>query len=111
VRRDIRINQYERAIQTGFREVADALVARSRYVDQLDAQEDLVEEAERTHTLSSYRYETGIDSFLQVLDAQRTLFNAQQSLLGTRAQQQLNLVQLYRSLGGGWEEGEAQPAS
>ena len=111
VRRDIRINQYERAIQTGFREVADALVARSRYVDQLDAQEDLVEEAERTHTLSSYRYETGIDSFLQVLDAQRTLFNAQQSLLGTRAEQQLNLVQLYRSLGGGWEEGEAQPAS
>ncbi|NLC36999.1 MAG: efflux transporter outer membrane subunit [Alcaligenaceae bacterium] len=111
VRRDIRINQYERAIQTGFREVADALVARSRYVDQLEAQEDLVEEAERTHTLSSYRYETGIDSFLQVLDAQRTLFNAQQSLLATRAEQQLNLVQLYRSLGGGWEEGELLPAS
>lgn len=107
VRRDIRINQYERSIQAGFREVADALVARSRYVDQLNAQEDLVEEAERTHTLSSYRYETGIDSFLQVLDAQRTLFNAQQSLLATRAAQQLNLVQLYRSLGGGWS---GQPA-
>lgn len=79
VRRDIRINQYERSIQAGFREVADAL--------------------------SSYRYETGIDSFLQVLDAQRTLFDAQQSLLATRAAQQLNLVQLYRSLGGGWSEG------
>ncbi len=100
VRRDIRINQYERAIQNGFREVADALVARSRYAHQLDAQEDLVEEAERAYTLSSRRYETGIDSFLQVLDAQRTLFNAQQSLLATRAEQQLNLVQLYRSLGG-----------
>lgn len=106
VRRDIRITQYERAIQAGFREVADALVARSRYVQQLQAQEDLVEEAQRTYTLSSYRYETGIDSFLQVLDAQRTLFNAQQSLLVNRAQEQLNLVQLYRSLGGGWETGK-----
>lgn len=75
-------------------------MARSRYAHQLDAQEDLVEEAERAYTLSSRRYETGIDSFLQVLDAQRTLFNAQQSLLATRAEQQLNLVQLYRSLGG-----------
>jgi len=106
VRRDIRITQYERAIQTGFREVADALVARSRYVEQLQAQEDLAEEAERTHTLSSYRYETGIDSFLQVLDAQRTLFDAQKALLATRAQQQLNLVQLYCSLGGGWDTGQ-----
>lgn len=105
VRRDIRVTQYERAVQTGFREVADALVARSRYVDQLQAQEDLVEEAQRTYTLSSHRYETGIDSFLQVLDAQRTLFDAQKALLATRAQQQLNLVQLYRSLGGGWDAG------
>src|SRR5690606_32580422 len=92
VRRDIRVNQYERAIQTGFREVADALVARSRYVDQLQAQEDLVDEAERTHNLSVRRYETGVDSFLQVLDAQRTLFNARKALLATRLQQQQNLV-------------------
>ncbi len=104
VQRDIRINRYERAIQVGFREVADALVARSRYLRQLDALEDLVEEAERTHGLSVQRYEMGVDSFLQVLDAQRTLFNARQALLGTRLQQQLNLVQLYRSLGGGWLE-------
>lgn len=102
VRRDIRINQYERAIQIGFREVADSLSARSRYVEQLTAQESLVHESEQSYTLSTYRYETGIDSFLQVLDAQRTLFNAQQSLLVTRAQEQLNLVQLYRALGGGW---------
>lgn len=104
VQRDIRINRYERAIQVGFREVADALVARSRYLRQLDALEDLVEEAERTHGLSVQRYEMGVDSFLQVLDAQRTLFNARQALLATRLQQQLNLVQLYRSLGGGWVE-------
>lgn len=105
VQRDIRIARYERSIQTGFREVADALVARSRYVEQLSAQEDLVEEAERTYLLSMRRYETGVDSFLQVLDAQRTLFDAQKALLATRLQQQANLVQLYRSLGGGWEEG------
>lgn len=104
VQRDIRIARYERTLQTGFREVADALVARSRYVEQLAAQEDLVEEAERTHSLSMRRYETGVDSFLQVLDAQRTLFDAQKALLASRLQQQSNLVQLYRSLGGGWEE-------
>ena len=103
VQRDIRINRYERAIQSGFREVADALVARSRYVEQLQAQSDLVAEAERSQTLSEHRYETGVDSFLQVLDAQRTLFNARKALLATRLQQQLNLVQLYRALGGGWQ--------
>lgn len=105
VQRDINIARYEQAIQNGFREVSDALAARGRYIEQLQAQEDLLEEADRTHTLSVHRYETGVDSFLQVLDAQRTLFNAQQSLLATRLQQQLNLVQLYRSLGGGWDEG------
>lgn len=105
VQRDINIVRYERAVQTGFREVADALDARSRYVDQLQAQKDLLSEAQRTHTLSVHRYETGVDSFLQVLDAQRTLFNAQQSLLATRLQQQLNLVSLYRALGGGWQAG------
>lgn len=103
VRRDIHVARYEQAIQIGFREVADALSARSRYLQQLAAQEDLLEEAERTHTLSMHRYRTGVDSFLQVLDAQRSLFHAQQSLLATRLQQQLNLVQLYRALGGGWE--------
>ena len=105
VQRDIRIARYEQAIQVGFREVADALAARGRYVRQLEAQEDLLEEAERTHRLSMHRYETGVDSFLQVLDAQRTLFDAQQSVLATRLQQQQNLVQLYRALGGGWNEG------
>lgn len=104
VQREVRINRYERAIQTGFREVADALTARTRYVEQLEALVDLVEEADRTHTLSVHRYESGLDSFLQVLDAQRTLFNARRALLATRLQQQLNLVQLYRSLGGGWAE-------
>ena len=78
-------------------------MARSRFVQQLQAQEDLVEEAERTHNLSVRRYETGVDSFLQVLDAQRTQINARKALLATRLQQQQNLVQLYRALGGGWQ--------
>lgn len=104
IRKNINIARYEQAIQTGFREVADALTARSRYARQLSAQEDLLKEAERTHRLSVRRYETGVDSFLQVLDAQRTLFDAQQAALATRMDQQLNLVQLYRALGGGWME-------
>lgn len=107
VQRDIRIARYEQAIQSGFREVADALVARSRYVRQLNALENMVEEAQRTHELSFHRYEAGVDSFLQVLDAQRTLFTARQALLITGLQQQLNLVQLYRALGGGWGETDA----
>lgn len=80
VQRDARIAQYEYAIQTAFREVADALTARAHYVEQLQAQVDLVQEA------------------------QRTLFNAQKALLASRLQQQLNIVQLYRALGGGWNE-------
>ncbi|HLV29646.1 MAG TPA: TolC family protein, partial [Burkholderiaceae bacterium] len=90
-------------IQNAFREVSDALGARHHYAEQLRAQEDLVSEANHSLTLSVHRYEQGVDSFLQVLDAQRTLFNAQKSLLATRLLEQLNKVQLYRSLGGGWE--------
>lgn len=102
VQRDIRITRYEKAIQTSFKEVADALMARKKYREQLQAQEALVQEAQISLNLSERRYETGIDSFLHVLDAQRTLFDAQQYLLTSRLQQQLNLVQLYRSVGGGW---------
>lgn len=103
VQRDIRVSRYEGAIQNAFREVSDALGARHHYAEQLRAQEDLVSEANHSLTLSVHRYEQGVDSFLQVLDAQRTLFNAQKSLLATRLLEQLNKVQLYRSLGGGWE--------
>ena len=96
--------QYEKSIQTAFREVADALAGRATFGEQLAAQEDLVQaEAERMR-LADLRYRSGVASFLDVLDAQRSLFSAQQGLAQTRLARQLNQVSLYKALGGGWSE-------
>lgn len=104
VSRDIAVAQYERAIQTAFREVADALAGRATLADQLQAQQDQVNaEAERLR-LADLRYRNGVASFLDVLDAQRSLFGAQQALALTRLALQQNRVALYAALGGGWQE-------
>ncbi|NIJ09278.1 multidrug efflux system outer membrane protein [Sphingomonas vulcanisoli] len=99
--RDVAIAQYEKAIQTGFKEVADALAQRATIGDQLAAQTGLQEAAAASLRLSDLRYRTGVDPFLTVLDAQRTLYSAQQTLVTTRLTEQSNMVELYRSLGGG----------
>lgn len=104
VDRDIALAQYEKAIQTAFREVADALALRGTLDQQVAAQESLVTATARRFTLSRARYERGIDSSLNVLDAQRSLYSAQQGLIGTRLTRFINLVTLYRVLGGGWRE-------
>ncbi len=110
VSRDIALTQYERAIQSAFREVADALAGRSTFIDQLRAQAQVAEaEAARLH-LATLRYENGIASYLDLLDAQRSLFSARQAVIQTRLQQLQNQVLLYRSLGGGWSPAE-RPAS
>jgi outer membrane protein, multidrug efflux system len=96
------VAQYEKAIQTAFREVSDALAGRTTLDEQLTAQEALVQaEAERLR-LADLRYRNGVASFLDVLDAQRSLFAARQALSQTRLARQLNQVDLYRALGGGW---------
>jgi len=102
--RDIALAQYEKAIQTGFREVADALAAASALVRQYDAQSALVDAAARAENLSRLRYQAGRDSYLGLLDAQRTLYAAQQALLATYLSAQINRVTLYKVLGGGWKE-------
>ncbi|WP_375397781.1 efflux transporter outer membrane subunit [uncultured Sphingomonas sp.] len=99
--RDVAVAQYEKAIQTGFREVADALAQRGTIGEQLAAQTSQAEGAAATLRLSDLRYRAGVDPFLNVLDAQRTLYAAQQSLVTTRLTEQANMVELYRSLGGG----------
>ncbi len=99
--RDVTLAQYEKAIQTGFREVADALAQRGTIGEQLAAQTSAQESAAIAVRLSDLRYRTGIDPFLNVLDAQRTLYSAQQTLVATRLTEQSNMVELYRSLGGG----------
>jgi multidrug efflux system outer membrane protein len=100
----IALAQYEGAVQSGFREVADALALSESLARQLAAERALVEAAERANALSQARYEAGRDSFLVALDAQRTFYAAQQSLLETRLAEQTNLVTLYKVLGGGLEE-------
>jgi multidrug efflux system outer membrane protein len=111
VNRDIAIAQYERSIQNAFREVSDALAGRATLGEQLRAQAAQVEALAITFRLADLRYRAGAASFLDILDAQRSLFAAQQALVQTRALRLQNLVTLYRVLGGGWAgSGVGRPA-
>lgn len=95
------IASYERAIQSAFREVADALAQRGTIDEQIAAQTARTESALVASRLSEARYRVGVDSFLVTLDAQRTAYASQQQLVITRLGRATNLVELYRSLGGG----------
>lgn len=95
------VNQYEKSIQSAFREVADALAVRGTVNEQVEAQESLVNAVTATHRLSTARYDKGIDSYLSVLDAQRSLYGAQQRLVLLRYSKLVNQVRLYAVLGGG----------
>jgi len=101
VDREIYLAQYEKAIQTAFREVADNLVERSTLVEQLAAQEALVKSSEEAFRLATLRYTEGITNYLNVLDTQRSLYSAQQGLLAVRLARNLNLILFYKVLGGG----------
>jgi multidrug efflux system outer membrane protein len=102
--RDIALAQYEKAIQTGFREVADALALTRTLAEERQAQRALVDAATNADQLSGERYRAGYDSYLVRLDAQRTLYAAQQGLVSTGLAEQANRVTLYKVLGGGWKE-------
>jgi multidrug efflux system outer membrane protein len=97
----VAVATYERAIQTAFREVSDALAQRGTIEEQVAAQTARAEAASVAARLSDARYRAGVDSFLVALDAQRTAYAAQQQLVTTRLARGSNLVELYRSLGGG----------
>ena len=109
VGRDIALTQYERAIQSAFREVADALAGRATLGEQLRAQQaQLLAEQDR-YRLAELRYRSGAASYLDALDAQRSLFAAQQAQLQVQTQYLQNLVTLYRVLGGGWTGDSSTP--
>lgn len=97
----IAIASYEKAVQTAFREVADALAVRDTIADRVGAQERLVAAASDSQRLAKQRKDAGIDSSLTLLDAQRTLYGAQQGLITARLVRATNLVTLYKVLGGG----------
>lgn len=101
VDRDIYVAQYQKAIQAGFREVADALNEREKLGDQIEVQESLVLATQRAYRLSEARFQKGIGTYLGALDAARSLYSAQQDLLTLRLARQNNLVTLYKTLGGG----------
>jgi multidrug efflux system outer membrane protein len=100
----IAVAQYERTIQTAFREVADALAARSTLSQQLGAQTGQAEAEATRLKLVGLRYENGISSYLELLDAQRATFATQQAVVQTRLAQLQSQVTLYKALGGGWKE-------
>jgi len=104
VDRNIAVTQYEMAIQTAFREVADALAQRGTIDDQLAAQQSLSDATAESYRLSQARYEKGVDSYLVVLDSQRSQYAAQQNLIAVRLARLTNLVTLYKTLGGGGSE-------
>jgi len=104
VQKNIQVAQYEKAIQTAFQEVADGLAARTTYEQELDAQRNLVRTSEEYYGLAERRYRTGVDSYLTLLDAQRQLFSARQQLISARLKQLTSEVNLYKALGGGWNE-------
>ncbi len=99
--RDAMVATYERAVQTGFREVADALARRGTIGAQLDAQTSQRDAAMAAYRLAQARYQEGIDTFLNTLTSERASYSARQSLLATRLERQTNAIELYRALGGG----------
>ncbi|MCK9376645.1 MAG: efflux transporter outer membrane subunit [Syntrophobacterales bacterium] len=105
VDREIAVAQYEKAIQGAFKEVADALARRGTVGDQMEAQLSLVNATTQAYRLSTLRYTKGIDIYLNVLDAQRSLYAAQQGYIAIRLAKLANQVRLYAVLGGGGEAG------
>ncbi|WP_304186115.1 efflux transporter outer membrane subunit [Phenylobacterium aquaticum] len=99
--RDITVAQYEKAVQTGFREVADGLETQATIRDRVAAQDRLVAAAANSQRLAQARYDKGVDSYLILLDAQRTLYGARQTQLAAKLAELNNRVTLYKALGGG----------
>jgi multidrug efflux system outer membrane protein len=102
VQRELVVN-YQRAIYIALREVSDGLAGYQKTSEQRAEQERLVEALRASTRLSTQRYDGGIDNYLQVLDAQRNLFQGELDLARLRQQELATIVQLYRALGGGWD--------
>ena len=96
----IALSQYEKAVQTAFKEVADALADRAQWGQRLGAQTGMVQATQKAFDLSQARFQAGVDNYLTVLDAQRSLYAAQQTLISLRLSEQINRVTLWKALGG-----------
>jgi outer membrane protein, multidrug efflux system len=103
--RDVALATYEKAVQTAFHEVADALSQHSHLGDQLAAQQSLTQTSQKSFQLTKARFDSGADSYLDVLVTQISLYTAQQTMITLELAQQTNRIVLYKVLGGGWERG------
>jgi multidrug efflux system outer membrane protein len=101
--KQIAVVTYEKTIQSAFREVMDSLVQRANIGEQMSAEAALLKSTSTAFELASARYDVGVDSYLNVLDAQRSLYSAQQSYISTKLLREINAIQLYKALGGGWQ--------
>lgn len=102
VEREIQVQTYQQTLQTAFKEVADALAVRSTLDQRLSAQQALTDATQKSFDLADALYRGGSQSYLEALDAQRSLYSAQQALITLRLAEQSNRVSLYKVLGGGW---------
>lgn len=102
--RDIAVARYEKAIQAAFREVADTLVQRANIGNQMTAQESLVAATNRSVAHANTRYGVGVGNFIDLLDAERSLYTARSGLISARLLRETNALTLYKALGGGWED-------
>ena len=101
---ELALVQYQQTIQNAFREVSDALIEYRKVKEIRAQQEALVTTLRDRSRLAHLRYEGGVDTLLNALDADRELFDAELRLAQTRRNELLSLVQLYRALGGGWQQ-------
>lgn len=104
IEKNVNIAQYEKTLQSAFREVDDALAARNTLDEQLTAQRALLDDSADSYRLAEMRFRSGVDSFLPVLDAQRALYSAQQAVVSLELLRLQNMATLYKALGGGMKE-------
>ena len=109
--KSVYVAQYEQTIQTAFREVADALAGRGTLERQIAAERQLVAATGASYRLADLRFRNGVVTYLSVLDSQRSLYGAEQALVGVQLARLQNLVTLYKALGGGWNEHTVQGAA
>lgn len=102
VDRDLAIARYQKSIQVAFKEVSDGLAVRSKIDDRLAAQQARLVAAEQAYALIKQRYESGITRYLEVIDAQRTLYTAQRSMISTQLIKHENSILMFKALGGDW---------
>lgn len=102
VQKQIEIARYENVIQQAFRDVADGLAGQRTLNDRVQSEQRAVEASQIAYELAGLRFQEGVDDYLTLLDTHRMLYGAQQRLVRTRLMQQLNIISLYKALGGGW---------